>query len=449
MITNTIKKFIVLSSVVVSSIVLTSCGVSDEIIDAANTEDIKENELQEKEEETKVNLEELSDDFKNYLIDNEDIPEEEIISVNTDDFDRDGDYEAFIFVGECSEDDGSYLGDMWFTDGNECVKLEGSRTENWWSVNDKLSFENRAFVVASEYYATGGCSVIWSVYDDKPSESDFSRYGEVIISRDNENVPKKADNLIRVVDSTYDLEYDSQMKTTLGHTWKEYYFYYDPEKDDIFEYGGTAIKLDYVEQACGFDLIGQIKDKGYSVINAYYRDNGILNVNYFQDNDGIINFDNANYDCINKCFVNVTDEEETFENSGFGGYYKSAMAPGKAVYNKNYADDEITGKEHSGKNINITVDRPYYVVIFMDEAVLIGNTASGEGLETSGYVIDEKTKLQPENPEALSCFKPGMSALEWFYALHEDEYDDMCGVYDVVLSPEKHIDVIKGLYWWD
>lgn len=136
--------------------------------------------------------------------------------------------------------------------------------------------------------------------------------------------------------SAYDayLEYekddiDSGIYT--GHTYKNYYFYYDNQSGDFKEYVGKTISESDLLDSCGFDLASEIRSAGYEVDEIFKRDNGIINVNYSQttleeDNTVWVEYHNATYNEETGQFVDVFESGNlTWQDSDFQGTYVNAI----------------------------------------------------------------------------------------------------------------------------
>ena len=128
------------------------------------------------------------------------------------------------------------------------------------------------------------------------------------------------------------MPFDGEIKGLwMGHTWKEYYFYYDKESGFFREYGGVNIEEEELTQICGFDLASEIRNTGFEVDAIYKRANGIVNVNYSKktrDEFGktTIQYKNANYDSKKGQFLSAWGSgENTWQNSDFGGIYQPAL----------------------------------------------------------------------------------------------------------------------------
>ncbi|MBR1441139.1 MAG: hypothetical protein IJ589_07945, partial [Lachnospiraceae bacterium] len=117
----------------------------------------------------------------------------------------------------------------------------------------------------------------------------------------------------------------------IGHTWKNYYYYYDPEAGDFREYGAADITEEDLKAAVGFDLAEEIRGEGFTVDSIIRRDNGIINVNYSltaKDDDGMVEIDYKNVTYIEKTgkFLDVWGSgENTWQASDFGGTYESGF----------------------------------------------------------------------------------------------------------------------------
>lgn len=166
---------------------------------------------------------------------------------------------------------------------------------------------------------------IWEVKDGHPRECSISGLGDAY-QDDNGD--------IRIAISKFDASYYIGDDIYTGHTYKEYYFYYDEDRDCIAEYGGGCLikqhkaMQEQIIELAGFDLYEQLDSMGYGIGQGFYRENGILTVNYYDDSDmekGYKSLCNVNYDCINKCYLDAWNEgDNTLEGSDFGGYYEPA-----------------------------------------------------------------------------------------------------------------------------
>lgn len=421
-------------AVLAGSMLLSACGKNEAVTETnAVKEEINES-LETAEEEI---IEETGpvwdeDSLKAAFIDMTGTDESEIRMIKADDFDGNGTVEAFIFAGSIDEEMGIYEGLMWYTDGENCEELAEAETDAWWNIDGFIDFGSRKYMYADVYYATGALSKVWSVYDGKVRECEISNLGSVAVS-------EKGDNELTISDSSYDAIYDSEMGNLMGHTWKIYYFYYDQNDDCIKEYGGSSIIKKDINSYCGFDLVSEIESRGYTVSTAYYRENGILNVNYiYNESDQTINFENVNYDCKKKCYVNAWDTgEETFEDSSFGGIYMPCICAESVTF---------PVVESHTENVSFYLYDCSNVMFTGREAFLIG--LSDNEWQINSAVVDESTSFDPEMDEESKSLFGTSTPLDWFVDVNIKENMDAMGVYDLKIT-NGHVDSICGLYWWD
>ena len=69
------------------------------------------------------------------------------------------------------------------------------------------------------------------------------------------------------------------------------------------------------------------------------------------------------------------------------------------------------------------------------------------------YLFDEDTLLQPESEGDIPGYIQGEPALQWFERYLSEPVDSGLGfamgdLFDAVVSG-RHIDVLRGVYWWD
>jgi hypothetical protein len=258
--------------------------------------------------------------------------EEDVKDYLVKDFDGDGTTEAFVVVGgEIDEDWSTIDGSLWFVSEDNCENVhqfesilvsEEKKVIGQMDITDKKSF-----VTLNDVYATSNVTFLFYVENGKCKESSMSGLGAV-------HQPDYVDDYCVSV-SAYDadFEYEEGKESEgmfLGHTWKNYYFYYDEAAGDFNEYKGTPITEAELKEACGIDLAEEIRKAGYQVDEMYKRPNGIINVNYSsitKDSGNVsIEYMNATYNEKTKKFVDVWgDGENTWQASDFGGKYLPAL----------------------------------------------------------------------------------------------------------------------------
>lgn len=255
------------------------------------------------------------------------------------DFDNDGVHECFFFIGEpVNMEYESGYGNVFFVNSENITQLCDTRYigvledgEMFWT----MKYGNLEFVVYDEVYATDRVSYVYSIKNSDLVVSVISGLGDV--------QPKKGTDYVSIIHSEYDAIYTREPGLTgeevwFGHTWKEYYFYYDEESEDFREYGGSNITENELDKICGFELSDEIKGEDYEIGDIFRRANGIVNVNYFRkerDEFGNtrIQYMNANYDRNTGEFLSAWGaDEKTWQNSNFGGKYDAALLPDIADY---------------------------------------------------------------------------------------------------------------------
>lgn len=371
-------------------------------------------------------------DLLRFFIDNEkSINKEEILVATVDDFDVDGDYEAFIFVGEYDDGLECYNGCVWFTDGQKVSNLCELGDNSWWTVNGFLNFDGRKYAYATTYYATGGMSEVWSVYDDTAAPAEINCLGSVYLA-DNGDVS--------IVNDMYDAVYDREFGFFIGHTWKPYYFYFDEKKNQLVEYGGAFLRIDQIDEISGIDLTKQLASykPEAEITTALYRENGLITVNYreLSDNGDVI-YGNVNYNVKTRTFPNAYGNTTgDITTSDYGGTYVSTISSLPATYPEvNQKTEKIELYITSFGN----VAECYYSVL------MSGSVNSMDG-PWQHYFVDRNTVLElPEDSE-------NVSAVDWLYKKimqeRENDYTEVEGVYHMTVT-NGHVDSISGLYWWD
>ncbi len=248
------------------------------------------------------------------------------------DFDGDGVWEAFVFIGGAVDD---YLtscdGTLYYVTEDGCETIYGEITLQVGEDEDVFSVyetENRTFIGVNEAYVTATVTHLYYVEDGSPKESDVSRIGCFF-------KPKYVEGYgisISAYDAICQYQEGSESDAIyIGHTWKNYYYYYDPEARDFREYGAADITEEDLKEAVGFDLAEEIRGEGFTVDSIIRRDNGIINVNYSlttKDDDGMVEIDYKNVTYIEKTgkFLDVWGSgENTWQASDFGGTYESGF----------------------------------------------------------------------------------------------------------------------------
>lgn len=240
-----------------------------------------------------------------------------ICRFNCDDFDNDGKFEAFAFVGEKETE--SYIGELWFVNQDSASKV--TEMNSYWEINEVYVFGTHKFVVLSEYVTTGDVARVWGVRNGRPEEQSISGIGG--------NFSKIDDKNLTLTHSTYDSSLDGT-----GHTWKPYYFYWDENSLCFKEYGGIRIseaQLAKIDNATA--ILNAIKqDESGKITEIYYRGNDIININYiFTNENGTWNA-NTTLICDNGKLQKPINTETGEDNSLNGGIYQAEMNARIATY---------------------------------------------------------------------------------------------------------------------
>lgn len=244
--------------------------------------------------------------------------ENEILRFEYDDFDRDGSYEAFVFLGERieTEQEEYYKGQFWFVSGKQCVELED---ENVYRYIDGITEGNGPTYIyfVSNEYSTHNLSKVWTVKEGEAVESAISGIGEVKCDRRNE---------LEIWIDAYDMVSDGKEGERYGHTCKPYFYRYSWADDEFVRYESREISKEWLKHLCGFDLGTEIEAEGYEILSILEQKNGIVVVNYAMPSseDGFsgITYDNVFWDCAAGDYWKKDERGVTsWKDAGFGGTY--------------------------------------------------------------------------------------------------------------------------------
>lgn len=305
-------------------------SVDEELTDTEEESEEEEEETEEAEETTdeeatEVSLDDLSEEYKEKIAEASKSPQEDIRFFDMDDFDGDGEYEAFALVGDEPEYDfyegGLVVGQVWFVNGLGAQPLTDGVGMGYSAQGRRLDFGDKRYVVFDDIYATGTLSYVFEVSGKEVTEAPFSQYG---------TVQDPDGDTFTIIDSSYDSEQDPDMEWPLGHTWKSYYFYYDKESGQVKEYGGSEISIDEANELTGHDLEAECLSPEDELGTIYYRQNGIININYSRtDTDGYIYYRHRNFCMESESFLDDWGEESDEEQYGT---YLPSRCPEIAVY---------------------------------------------------------------------------------------------------------------------
>ena len=249
-----------------------------------------------------------------------------VIEFLYDDYDADGKYEAFAVTSNNSIDlDWNCLDgcNIWFinSDGANIIKSNFGAKTNGEQIGNLYEAGNKKFISYKEYYATGDIAYFWYVKDGQLVYDSNASGCLCFFSYDEQN------GWFVGCHSTYDMAPEGT-----GHTWKQYYFYFN---NGLKEYGGIEIsesKLCTIPGAT--EVVNQIKSIG-NIQKIFARSNGIININYTVESDDSFINSNATL-LLSKGNLELVRFNERDENelacSDQGGIYSSALIPRIATY---------------------------------------------------------------------------------------------------------------------
>lgn len=365
---NLYKKFIICASS--AAVLLTGCA--DISLDKSNIDEsgIEESNAEESVEESNIEVpdedisdssletssEEADDETSEEVFDEEaalkailsksELQRKEKTISFVDDFDGDGQKEGFFYIGD--EYDGDYnefYGEIWFAneDGYALVNNQFSYVvTDEQSVFDLYTFGDKKFIVFNMSYTTEAVGRMFYIEKSSYVETAISGVG-YIFTRQTATTPNEICVSKGMYDRFVEISSDESMNGTVtGHTWKNYYFFYDEESGDFKEFGGVEISREEVNTIVGFDVCTEIEDYGGEISTIYKRGNGVVNINYsitvmYEDDDGegYVEYRNVNYDMeTGEFIVGFNEDEEPWFCSDFGGTYDAALIPEIAVFEK-------------------------------------------------------------------------------------------------------------------
>ncbi len=269
---------------------------------------------------------EIAEKLTAKLVNGAGVDNDDIRFFDINDFDGDGGYEGFALTGPEPDydfyEDGLLEGSIYFVNDDTCEKLADSNGMGF-VLNDRiLDFGSRKYILFNDAYATGILTYAFEVNGSKASETAFSRLGEVAEPDDTD--------LFRIVDSSYDAEYDPEIDGYVGHTWKSYYFHYDIETDSVREYGAVEVSNEKAAKLCGHDLVAECLEDGDTLEGIYNRANGLYHINYSStDQNGMVDYYHRTWDNLQGCYINDLYEKSDEECSG---KYLTELCPDIADY---------------------------------------------------------------------------------------------------------------------
>ena len=189
-----------------------------------------------------------------------------------DDFDGNSMMEMFAVIIDENSEDHEY-GTFWYISSDKVVELIDEEIVDPYLYSIKLNKKVFLAVTTSLGNTVGSQFLyLWTVSNGIPQEYSLSPAGQKKVLYLNTN---KYNELEIHVDY-----YDE------FHEYVTYYLYYNGE--DFHEYGGIQITLEDLCKVPGIDdvsdqITSMIND-GVTILDIFYRENGIIDINYVKDN---------------------------------------------------------------------------------------------------------------------------------------------------------------------
>ncbi|WP_026518310.1 hypothetical protein [Butyrivibrio sp. MC2021] len=255
---------------------------------------------------------------------------DDVLFSQTGDFDVDGIEEAFVLLertaSESSDSADNAVAKLWYVTAQECTEIFNylGFTDGVAEMVDTFDVGGKTYISVNEIFTTNVISHLYYVEDGACKESAISGLGYFFKPDDVDDYAIS----ISDYDALYEYEEGKESEAMeLGHTYKNYYFYYDESLGDFKEYVGTAASEEELANVCGFDLAEEIRSEGYQVDEIIKRENGIYTINYSKiekDDSGLIDITRMNamfYEKTHSFILPRADEENTWQNSNFDGKY--------------------------------------------------------------------------------------------------------------------------------
>lgn len=233
-----------------------------------------------------------------------------VVKSEYDDFDNDGEYEMFAFVAtpEYMELYDSLYGKVVFL--NSAMQLSELSMDFYiWDDTSirTVTLKNRLLFVADEAFVSETASKVYAVYEKEPYclLSGMGYFAE-------------ADGQLLLNVSDYDMvvEYDG---LSLGHTWKNYYLYYDEENRCFQEYVAQEISEDEYLKWQGADTILSDIESEYpgAELEFLLRENGVVHVNISYDQGGYITQKNITSTIVEGTLINTIENDGKYKTNCF------------------------------------------------------------------------------------------------------------------------------------
>ncbi len=211
------------------------------------------------------------------------------------DFDKDGTEELFAVYGVAGGYENAAAGEVWFARGDTAERLDTDEEIKLWEVGNFRVLDEENTLVAYSYLAmTYASDRIWRINGgaEKTEIDGFARM----------SFTKSEYGGFSAQNSTYDAVYGCG-----GHTWKDYWFYYDAQNNAMVQYDAHEIsEEEMLEYSGGEEALSEIRADGLDEVHSILLfDNGIVCVNYIREK--IYNFFRC-FDAAGNELLDITPE---------------------------------------------------------------------------------------------------------------------------------------------
>ncbi len=243
------------------------------------------------------------------------------VNILTDDYDDNGKPDYFFLFTKTDPSklhDLEYCADIWYGDEKGVQRIAEWECISPYTYGTVVLADKKYFRYDLQY-VTDRTTVLLAAKDHKCTVS-FKALGDAKF--------EKGGNDFSVNAGCYDMLHDKNMDLTLGHTWKNYYFYADAK--GFHEYGAKKITktqfLKYNKADKLLQLLKEKYEKADTKISFHFilRRNGLLHINISSDSKDSINYYYETYQINNRNGLDLYDSGD--------GSYVTAIDEKIAVY---------------------------------------------------------------------------------------------------------------------
>ncbi len=243
-----------------------------------------------------------------------------VLSFEYQDYNGDGVKEAFAFTGTASSS-GNFNGELWYLTPDKTEKVMSSAEYS--IIGMVYTFGNqKLYRLESHDSSQMTKTYLFGVNQNGYYMHPLSGCMGLTIGEDG-------------IITAYDVQHDASA-TSGGSTKKPYWLYYSDNSGRFVEYGGLRLNERQLFTISGVkELLASKLPQSGRIVNAFYRNNGIINVNYtdgeWQGYISLLYKDNK---------LSIYEEGD--------GFYKAALYPSYAVYPDSglFPDPEATTEKH-------------------------------------------------------------------------------------------------------